>query len=75
MGYNVKEKKARRTLIRQPLPKKGKIKENNDVDDEDDDEIKALKIENNILKDKIKASKRPIKVLEQQHDRFTWKKT
>ena len=25
------------------------------------DEIKALKIENNILKDKIKASKRPIK--------------
>ena len=75
MGYKVKEKKARRTLIRQPLPKKCKIKENNDVDDEDDDEIKALKIENNILKDKIKASKRPIKVLEQQHDRFTWKKT
>ena len=57
------------------MPKKGKIKENNDVDDEDDDEIKALKIENNILKDKIKASKRPIKVLDQQHDRFTWKKT
>ena len=57
------------------MPEKGKIKENNDVDDEDDDEIKALKIENNILKDKIKASKRPIKVLEQQHDRFTWKKT
>ena len=27
------------------------------------DEIKALKIENNILKDKIKASKRPVKVL------------
>ena len=27
------------------------------------DEIKALKIENNILKDKIKASKGPIKVL------------
>ena len=37
--------------------------------------LNALKIENNILKDKIKASKRPIKVLEQQHDRFTWKKT
>ena len=26
------------------------------------DEIQALKIENNILKDKIKASKQPIKV-------------
>ena len=115
MGYEVEEKKARRTLIRQPLPKKSKIKENNDVDVEDDvvplpisttvtesqpavtcstpcnwsatplasfdhsycmneenmslpsysdlaDEVKALKIEN-ILKDKIKSSKRPIKVL------------
>ena len=29
------------------------------------DEIKGLKIENNILKDKIKASKRPIEVLAQ----------
>ena len=38
------------------------------------DEIKALKIENNILKDKIKASKRPIKVLVQRNDKFTWKK-
>ena len=38
------------------------------------DEIKALKIENNILKDKIKASKRPVKVLVQRHDKFTWKK-
>ena len=38
------------------------------------DEIKALKIENNILKDKIKASKQPIKVLVQRHDKFTWKK-
>ena len=75
MGYKVKEKKAKRTLIRQPLPKKSKIKENNDVDDEDDDETKALKIENNISKDKIKASKRPIKVLDQQHGRFTWMKT
>ena len=36
LGYEVEEKKARRTLIRQPLPKKSKIKENNDVDDEDD---------------------------------------
>ena len=27
------------------------------------DEIKALKIENDILKDKVKASKGPIKVL------------
>ena len=35
------------------------------------DEIKALKIENNILKDKIKASKQPIKVLVQRHDKFT----
>ena len=114
LGYEVEEKKARRTLIRQPLPKKSKIKQNNDVDDEDDvvplpisttvtesqptvtcstphswsatplasldhsycineenmpfpsysdlpDEIEALKIENNILKDKIKASKRPVK--------------
>ena len=38
------------------------------------DEIKALKIENNILKDKIKASKRPIKVLVQRHKKFIWKK-
>ena len=37
-------------------------------------EIKALAIENNILKDKIKSSKRPIKVLVQRHDKFTWKK-
>ena len=36
LGYEVEEKKARRTLIRQPLPKKSKIKENNDVGDEDD---------------------------------------
>ena len=34
LGYEVKEKKARRTLIRQPFPKKSKIKENNDVDDD-----------------------------------------
>ena len=113
--------------MRQPLPKKGKIKENNDVDDEDDvvplplsttvielqptvtcstsykwlttllasldhsycmnegkvflpsysalaDEIKALKIENNVLRDKIKASKRPVKVLVKRHDKLTWKK-
>ena len=126
MRYKVEEKKAR-TLIRQPLPKRSKVKENNDVDDEDDviplpisttvtesqptvtystpynwsatplavldhsycmneenmslpsysdlaDEIKALKIEKNILKDKIKASKRPIKVLVQRNDKFTWKK-
>ena len=38
------------------------------------DEIKAFKIENDILKDKIKASERPIKVLVQRHDKFTWKK-
>ena len=38
------------------------------------DEIKALKVENNILKDKIKASKRPVKVLVLRHERFTWKK-
>ena len=37
------------------------------------DETKALKIENKILKDKIKASKGPIKVLVQWHDKFTWK--
>ena len=36
LGYEVEEKKTRRTLIRQPLPKKSKIKENNDVDDEYD---------------------------------------
>ena len=127
LGYKVEEKKARRTLIRQHLPKKSKTKENNDVDDKDDvvpipisitatesqptvtcstpynwsatplasldhsycmneenmslpsysdlaDEIKVLKIEQNILKDKIKASKQPIKVLVQQHDKFIWKK-
>ena len=34
------------------------------------DEIKGLKIENNILKDKTKASKRPIEVLAQWHDKF-----
>ena len=38
------------------------------------DEIKAFKIENNILKDKIKASKRLIKIFFQQHDIFAWKK-
>ena len=38
------------------------------------DEIKALKIETNILKDKIKTSKQPVKVLVQRHDKFTWKK-
>ena len=36
LGYEVEEQKARGTLIRQPLPKKSKIKENIDVDDEDD---------------------------------------
>ena len=36
LGYEVEEKEARRTLIRQLLPKKSKVKENNDVDDEDD---------------------------------------
>ena len=34
LGCGVEEKNARRTLIRQPLPKKSKIKEN-DVSDED----------------------------------------
>ena len=38
------------------------------------DEIKALKIENNILKDKIKASKQLIKDLVQRHDKLVWKK-
>ena len=38
------------------------------------DEIKAIKTKNNSLKDKIKALKRPIKVLVQEHDKFTWKK-
>ena len=38
------------------------------------DEIKAIKTENDILKDKIKSLKRPIKVLVQGHDKFTWKK-
>ena len=38
------------------------------------DEIKTLKIEDNILKDKIKASKQSIKILVQRHDKFTWKK-
>ena len=37
------------------------------------DEIKALEIKHNLLKDKIKASKWPIKVLVQRHDKFTWK--
>ena len=36
LGYEVKEKKTRWTLIRKPLPTKSKIKEHNDVDDEDD---------------------------------------
>ena len=36
LGYGVEEKKARKTLIRQALPKKNKIKENNDDNDEDD---------------------------------------
>ena len=36
------------------------------------DEIKACKLK--ILKDKIKASKRSIKVLAQRHENFTWKK-
>ena len=36
------------------------------------DEIKALEIKHNLLKDKNKASK-PIKVLVQRHDKFTWK--
>ena len=107
MGYEVEEKKTKRTLIKQPFPNKSKIKEN-DVNDEDyvvplpifttesqptvtcstpynwsaiplktlghsycmnkenmslpsnsdlSDEIKALKIENNLLKGKIKTSK------------------
>ena len=38
------------------------------------DETKTLTIENNILKNKIEASKRPIKVLIQRHDKFTRKK-
>ena len=38
------------------------------------DESKVLKIENNILKDKIKASKGPIKVLVQRHNKFTREK-
>ena len=117
---NSKEKKAIRTSIRQPLPKKSKIKEN-EINDEDyavpltiffttdsqptvtcntpyncsvtplasldhsycmneenmslssyldlSDEIKAFKIENSILKDKIKASKEPIKVLVQRRNK------
>ena len=36
LGYEVEEKKARRTLIRQPLPEKSKIKENNDFYNHDD---------------------------------------
>ena len=36
MGYEVEEKKGRRNLIRQPLPKQSKINENNDVNDLDD---------------------------------------
>ena len=117
---NSKEKKAIRTSIRQPFPKKSKIKEN-EINDEDyavpltifftaesqptvtcntpyncsvtplasldysycmneenmslpsyldlSDEIKAFKIENSILKDKIKASKEPIKVLFQRRNK------
>ena len=38
------------------------------------DEIKALKIESNISNDKIKTSKRPIKISVQRYDKFTWKK-
>ena len=38
------------------------------------DESKVLKIENNILKDKIKASKGPIKVSVERHNNFTRKK-
>ena len=37
------------------------------------DQIKAFKIENSILKDKIKASKQPIKILVQRPDKFTCK--
>ena len=37
MGYDVEEKKAKKNLIRQTLPKKSKIKEDNDVDDKDDE--------------------------------------
>ena len=36
LGYEVEEKKARRTLIRQPLPEESKIKENNDFYNQDD---------------------------------------
>ena len=123
MGYEVEQKKAR-ILIRKPLPKKSKIKEN-DVNDEDyvvplpifttesqptvtcstsydwsatplasldhsycmseenmslpsssdlTDEIKTLKIEHYILKDKVKTSKQPIKILVQRHNKFIWKK-
>ena len=35
------------------------------------DEIKVIKIENNTLKDKVKASKQPITVLVKRHDKFT----
>ena len=38
------------------------------------DEIKAFEIENNILKDEIKASKRLIKILFQRQDKCAWKK-
>ena len=37
MGYDVEEKKAKKNLIRQPLPKKSKIKEDNHVEDKDDE--------------------------------------
>ena len=37
MGYDVEEKKAKKNLIRQPLPKKCKIKEDNHVEDKDDE--------------------------------------
>ena len=36
--------------------------------------LKHLKLKNNILKANIKASKRPIKVLVQRQNKFTWKK-
>ena len=48
LGHEVEKKKAKRFLIRQPLPKKGKIKENNDVDDEDD--VVALPISTTVTK-------------------------
>ena len=38
-----------------------------------DDEIKALKIENSVSKDKITALRWPIKDLVKRNDKFTWK--